>query len=320
MTADPWEAYQSNRMLLARCIATLFFVTLAIEAVLYALLKVSGRLPVRWHRLLGAVLAGNIASYILIGGYVLSLPALTGDCQFVSDTAWVHATERRVWFVDPDSRQLSSIRLDGADRRLELSARLDRRECTWGPFSNYAFTQDCRLIAYVGEDQHWWVRQDQATQRIDERLPAGESWPVDQRGLAAILMRAQNASGTSISGIAPDRITGYAGRSGLYHRRSEGEKFDAHIWAGLGYGLVAWLPRADARDGTYLDTRVPVRFGVRHGLLGLVACEPTVLDPEGLIVFRCGGCIMVMDPIARKAGRLVRGDSMTVEGVCYSQE
>jgi hypothetical protein len=53
-----------------------------------------------------------------------------------------------------------------------------------------------------------------------------------------------------------------------------------------------------------------LRWGVKTGLHVLPCRDPVIVEETDLVLFRCGGWIMVLDPQARRIGPLARGDSV----------
>ena len=168
---DPWAWHQAAwQRVLAYC-GALFIVTVAAETIVYAVRLRRATTPVAFKRIASATLVANALSYAPLVAWLVADARAAGDFEFLPDTSWVRGGSARVYFVDPATDQLYSIRLDGADRRLETPAPVGRVEGDFSEISYYAVLADNSRIVFVGTDLHWHVTDGESTNPLAATLP-----------------------------------------------------------------------------------------------------------------------------------------------------
>lgn len=308
---DPWEWYQTSwRNLLAYAVA-LLLLTLIVEGGVYCWLNrcLAAQLPMR--RLLWATALANVISYVPLTGYVLHTARDVGDFVLLPDSRWVKADETRVYFVDQRTNQINSIRLDGTDRRLELSAILGRFEGEVDEGCYFALLRDDPRILYVAPDRRWHLSAAEGDRTLDTGLPGFHGWAY--RGDAAISLQQALAE----IGIERPVPNGDQPMDGVY--LSSTTQFDFDAWGQemgpyeVGSGSSPYLGAGPGLVLRRSSQSSALRFGIWAFGQNLACNNPAVLPDNETVVFRCGNAIMVLDLKTRRVGRLARGDSLLLK-------
>lgn len=313
--SDPLETvrlYWHNQIWLAW---RLFTITLMVELCIYLAFKYLARWPASVARVCVGTMAANIGSYALLVGYMFAhlLPAVSPQFALLPDTSWVRAGSQRVWFVDSDSNLLSSIRLDGTDRQEEALHQMPRcRELRYDNSGTYVIAPGCKAVLYTDRDFKWWARKDGHEDRLPLEPPRDFYWyALTPDDLWLNVQQALSAAQCPVS----SQPTPESDPPVFFFTRGKPDTMTAsdsdlsvtthYLPDGTGYGDP--LRVEGSSTGTALS------FGVSNGLLTLGCVEPAILKHEKLVLFRCGGWIMVMDLDARKVGRLVHGTCMVLQ-------
>lgn len=308
--ADAWHTYQHDWLRHLSHVLILFAITSVVEFLVYLVPRRSlDPAPTRWALWNGTCIA-NVVSYALLAAYVLARPGLTGQFEFVPNTHWLAHDETRVYFRDPHDSRLWSIRLDGADRRLEMPEPLAALNDIWQDVGGYALLKNGDVL-FVAADMQWKLWHDHHVMTLspydeNERVAATacEWWSA-----ASAHLRNQNYA----DAIATQPIAGqaYISPSRWWPWVSHDDRGDLTASASVYWidGSGSGLAIRNSSTGETLTFRVPV------GLAALACRNPLFVD-ENLVVFRCGSSILVMDLVRRKVGQLVTGDSvvMRVDG------
>lgn len=310
MTVDPWEVHQHWLRTYFLHVGLLFVVTLISEGAVYALLNRRTAARITWSRLLAGLLVSNLASYAVLAGVMLYGIRPDHSVQLLPDTAWLKSCDERVWFVEPLSHHLCSIRLDGSDRRIETAEPLARFDTGFYCVSPYAILPDRQSVLFVAPDLQWRVVEAGKTRSLDIKVPTPD------RG----------------GNICTQVETSF---TAALKRFSETQKIDkAQIWSNINSMTAHPVVMSD-QTGAYKATTViagggesgfglhvegpdtKLTFKIPAGPAYLVCTEPALLPERKLVVFRCSAWIMVMDIESRRVGRLVQGDSFIMMAAAF---
>ncbi len=315
MDADPWWVYQHywERHLLDVCI--LFGISFVVELLCYLVVVWRSKRAIARSRMVLGVVVANMITYAIIGVIVARPPTTTGDYEFLSDTNWIADGNQRVWFVDPDSAKLMSIRLDGAERRIESDAKLGRLEKIWDVGSIYALIPGEHKMLLLTQNRQWVVVANGEARQ----LPG----PVDTRRWARwevaplinqALGRIGNATTESVDGIGMDGV--YYSGSGWepWIQRDETMHLSVECATHWFDGSGAPLSVTEKPSGKRTKFKIPV------GWASYACRDPVILPGERYVLFLCGDSVMVLDAAAKRVGRLVRGDSVVMEVEPFEKE
>ncbi len=314
MDADPSWVYQHYWVRHLRDVVALFVISCAVELACYFVLVRRARAAVGKTRLLFGVIVANAFTYALLGLYVARPPTTTGDYEFRPDTSWISEDSERVWFVDPDSSKLCSVRLNGSDRKVEYDGKLGRFEKLWDIGSVYSLIPARREKIYLTEDRMWVAVTAHSTHRLDgpvnsQRWVRWETAPLIARALMRMGVNtsapaeAAELKGIYYSGSAHDPW------SQADERGDVRVKCATYWFDGTGTPLTV----VDSRSGRTTSFRIPL------GSNAYVCRDPVILPGERFVLFQCGDSIMVLDRAEMRVGRLVRGDSFVVEAAPFER-
>jgi len=314
VTSDPWVAHTHYWQDFLPWVAILFVATCVIECLCFLPLRIRKKKRLSLRALIAGTVVGNAASYFIITGVIWYMPPKgTGDFEFLPDTSWVQPGDQRVWFCDPKSNYLCSVRLDGSDWRTETDQKLKRFDWYFEEISVYVLVPERNLVLYVDADGNWRVREG-SRERVLCKMP-----------LDAHYMRRDIFE--RLPGLLPEMsasvidehevIEGVYFSAGVHYWRSQavGDKYKVNTHLAWGIGPDSWGVTVTTKEGGS-----KLRFGIKRGVTQMFCRDPEILEKEKLILFRCGGWIMVMDPVQHKVGRLVRGDSMVVHTPYFTSD
>ncbi|UCG15790.1 MAG: hypothetical protein JSV19_10890, partial [Phycisphaerales bacterium] len=310
--ADPWETHQTHWQTFLLHVAALFVITVFIEFLVYAGLNRLSMKRITMHRLVRGTVASNLFSYVVLVGTVWLLPPRSDDFQFRPNSDWVKENPRRVWFVDQDSKQLCSIRLDGTDRRTEIANELCRIGWYLEQHSIYAVVPDYNMVLYVGEDEHWHCVHEGHDRALSASV--AEAWPM-RCHIWPTLQDALSEVGITVGddeSAAPTVFFAATDRPWVTH--AESSTYD--VLTPLMWTVGVGSSRIQVKNNNSGDI---LTFGVKAGISVLPCRAPAITDNEDLILFRCGGWLMILDPARRTVGRLVRGDSLMLETPAFTK-
>jgi hypothetical protein len=303
MGADPWEASQHWLRAYASRVALLFALTLLTEGAVYLILNRRALQRVPSPSLLIGILVGNLASYTVLFGLMLWGMWPDRSAQLLPDTNWLHAGDDRLWFVEPGSHHLCSIRLDGKDRRTELAEPLGRFDIGGFDGSVYAVLPGQHAIAFLSPDRDWRVHEPAGTRSLAITAEPNQRGFLDWRQVAEPfpkviekLREPENHDPDQVWSNTNPRLRNpvvMSDEAQGYHVRTV-----VAGGAGSGFGLSVEGPNRK------LELKIPA------GPAYLVCSEPAILPDRKLVVFRCSAWIMVMDIESGRTGRLVEGDSV----------
>ena len=301
--SDPWIVYNSYWHEFLPWIVILFLATCVIEGLCFLPLRFNKTKKTNIWRLLVGTITGNVVSYLVLIGIIWYVPPRgAGDFEFLPDASWVNAGDQRVWFVDPDSQFLYSIRFDGSDRRRETDHKLHMFNWMAEEICVYAMVPEKNLILYVDADRNWRLRKDdkeKVLSPMDSQCMRSEVFELLPELLPESIKPA-NEDKDILEGV-------YFSASVPYWRGraiSETYKVDTH-WA-CGIGPHYW--GVTVSD----DSDHKLKFGIKRNVTQMFCRDPEIIDEENLVLFRCGGWIMVMDPARQKVAKLTQGKSMVV--------
>lgn len=312
MTADPWEVAQHWPRAYAIHLGLLLTLTLVVEGVVYAVMNRRAVQRVPGRRLLGGILAGNVASYAVLAGLMLWRVSPDRSVHVLPDTAWLGPCDERVWFVEPGSHQLCSIRLDGADRRVEVAEPLGRFDIYFYDVSLYALLPDSRSMVFVSPDLEWRVAEAGATRSLGTRVQSHEEGLAACWEVSASLPAVLQALGLPTEADRPQVWSNIDDRTA--HPVAMSDEVGAYRattiiagGGGSGFGLSV--------EGPHWKTEFKIPAGPAY----LACTEPAILPDRKLVVFRCSAWIMVMDIASGRVGRLVQGDSIVAAAPVFDR-
>lgn len=307
-TSDPWEISSHYWGDFLPTVLLLFAATCIVEFLCVLPLMRRDWGAFRPRRLLSATVAGNVLSYALLVFIIWRLPPQgAGDFQFVPDTHWVPPSTRRVFYVDPFTERLCSIRLDGSGQQFESNEKALRFDWFLDSMSIYAVDSAARRVLYVDERRRWWSREGGKEQLLGRDLPENCRMRHELMQELPALLTGRPAGASATAESLPGVF--FSGGGHYWRRKASGEfgEVETHIiWAIRNRGV------------TVNSGGLKLHFGIKHRVREMFCRDPEVLDRERLVLFRCGGWIMVMDPVKRKVGRLVRGESMVIDTPYFS--
>lgn len=310
MTADPLAVNRTWLQTYATRVTGLLVLTLILEGLVYLALNRGAKSQLRAGRLLGGLFVGNFASYGVLAGLVLSGMRPDGSTTLLPDTGWLSPTVERIWFVEPGTHHLCSIRLDGTDRRTEVAEPLGRFETGFYDVSLYAVVPERQSFAFVASDGQWRLAEPEGTRSLGLAAPRTSRRALDGIGVSGQLPQVLKATGLSKtprprvwSNVLPRTCRP------VFMKDEAGEwSADTVIAGGGGSGYGLTVGSVDARR----TVRIPA------GPAFLACCEPAVLPDRGLVVFRCSAWIMVMDIATGRVGRVAEGDSLVAAAPVYA--
>ncbi len=301
--SDPWIVYNSYWYDFLPWIAILFLATCMIEGLCFLPLRFNKTRKTNIGPLLVGTIAGNVASYLVLIGIIWYVPPRgTGDFEFLPDASWVNAGDQRVWFVDSDSQFLYSIRLNGSDRRREADHKLHMFDWIAEDTCVYAVVPENKLILYVDADRNWRLRKDgkeKVLSQMDSQCMRSEIFELLPELLPGAIKPANEEENVLKGVYFSAGVPYWRGRA-----ISETYKVDTHWVCAIGphYWGVTVSDNSDHK----------LKFGIKHNVTQMFCRNPEIINEENLILFSCGGWIMVMDPIQQKVSRLTKGKSMMV--------
>jgi hypothetical protein len=306
--SDPLAVYQSywrNQVLLA---GLLFGTTLIIEFTTCFLLNWR-RAGLSVRKLAAGILIANLASYAALVTYAFThfRPTGTSDFVFEPDAKWVRADNTRVWFVDPRAR-LCSVRLDGSDLRVEVNEILAHEEIVWSKSSFYAVLPQEDAILYADGSRTWHLHQRGEDTSLSPKLPEDWQYSFDRSqfwpAMESVLQETCRVRHDSTCPPCPVFFFMHEWHNWFAELNSREYVIRTEATPDGAGGRIRLQPKDGGKE---------LEFSVSNGLLNLGCLAPAVLEDKGLIVFRCGGWLMIMDPKARRVGRLVEGDSLLLQ-------
>ncbi len=300
--ADPWIAAHAWWWTLAAKAGYLLLLTFLIELGVLILLtwKTCGLTP---RRLLAGATAANVVSYVALCAFIVWLPPHSDSLAFQPDTTWAPKDAGRVWFVEPQGFRVCSVGLDGDAPRTEVSCSVQRGGWYLESYSTYAWVPAEDTTLFTGEDGHWHTWRNgmhetlQAT--TDDVYPMRyATWGSLQKALVELGIPARDDPQSEPAVY----FTGTQDWLGTHAESARYEVYTSFSWF---LGWSAWgVTVRDKQSGETL------RWGVKTGLHVLPCRDPVIVEETDLVLFRCGGWIMVLDPQARRIGPLARGDSV----------
>jgi len=314
---NPIEVFEHHWRHQLRDVVILFGVSVVIEAGCIYGLSARARAGVSPTRIAASMFVANAISYFLIAALVVVPDFSTGDFELRPDTKWLRGASDRVWFVDPDTSELCSIRLDGSERRSELREKLGRFRAVWGAISLYAICPREQSIYFVSEDRQWQVARDGVVRATGvEFLP--ESSLFMRYTIRESLARALGGATGKTSQTSDE-----PGLPGVFFSGAV-EAFGGHRDR-CGTASVVTTPYFGDGSGspivvTGADDCPVLRFGIRVGIAWLMNFDPVFAPGCRLVVFRSGDSIMVLDREKRLVGRLVRGDSFVLSVEAFERD
>jgi len=300
--ADPWVAAHTWWWTLAARAGSLLLLTFLIElAVLILLTWKSRNLTTR--RLVAGTAAANLGSYVALCALIVWLPPHSDSLAFEPDTTWAPKDAGRVWFVEPQGFHVCSIGLNGESPRTEVPYSVQRGGWYLESYSTYAWVPAEDTTLFAGEDGHWHTWRNGVHETLeattDDVFPMRyATWSSLQKALVEIGIPARDDPKSEPAVY----FTGTQDRLGVY---ADSARYEVHTSFSWFPGWSAWgITVRDRQSGEML------RWGVKAGLHVLPCRDPVIVEDADLILFRCGGWIMVLDPQARRIGPLARGDSV----------
>lgn len=302
MTADPWEFNQQAESRFAGRVGTLLALTLISEGLVYFALNMRAGQRISGGRLIAGLVICNLASYSVLVGLSASGKRGVPSDQFLKDTAWLGPCEQRIWFVEPGSYHLCSIRLDGTGRLTEIAEPLGRFNLGWSDGSFYVLLPARDSTMFLGPDHDWRVQGPAGTRSLGIKTEPGGRGDLDRESVVQAMEQAnkpENDDPGQVWSNTNPRLRDTVSMSdevGAY-------RVSTYLAGGGGSGFGLNVEGPDKQ----IHFRVPATLA---GPLYLACSEPAILPERKLVVFRCSAWIMVMDIETGRVGRLVEGDSI----------
>lgn len=310
MDADPWHVAHWYWLMHVAHAALLFLFSLGVEGGCLSLWRRQFTfVPARGEKWRGLA-AANGVSYAILLAFVLLIPRARSDFALLPDTSWLTTDAPRLWYFDRDVGRICSIELNGRDRRVEFSAPPFTNEGIWTYEHRFALIPTIHVALVERNLGCWTAWRD----RLRYQCPVvgapshhfvndTEEFLLDRGCMDALSGVLKDVE---LADIRRGEVAAYQSIVGRRPWSEESSSSDYHVSTHLywGDGSGSGLTLTDKTTGR------EYRFAIPIATAYLACRDAVVLAKYQLVVFRCAGWIMVLDPQSRRVGRLAKGDSI----------